>query len=66
MFNALFQTFFGASGIFRKTGQAEKFCCTTIDHLFVNPDLIVCQLPSALFAARLYSIVIHAVNSVFI
>jgi len=65
MFDAFFETFFGAAGVFGEAGQAEKFRCTAVDHFFVNPDLVVRQLPSALFAARLRIIVIHIAKSYF-
>ena len=59
MFDAFLQAFFGAAGVFGKAGETEKFRRTAVDHLLVDADLVIRQLPSALLAARLCSVVVH-------
>lgn len=59
MLNTFTQTFLRASGVFRETGQAEKFRGTAIYHLFVNADFIIRQPSIAFFTARLCDIVVH-------
>jgi hypothetical protein len=59
MFDAFLQAFFGAAGVFGKAGETEKFRRTAVDHLLVDADFVIRQLPSAFFAARLYGVVVH-------
>ena len=48
-----------SAGVFGKAGETEEFRRPAVDHLLVDADLVISQLPSALLAARLCSIVIH-------
>ena len=41
------------SKVFAKASDTKKFGSSAVDHLFVKPDFVKCQLSAALFTARL-------------